>query len=82
MPRSGEFQQQLQWPEVCKQMFVLQFFMTFSKTYESIFVETTWLIYREEYFSKFNRNYNLTTKKFALTEMAMELFSHYEPNRS
>ena len=67
----------VQWQEVYKVMFVLQLFMTFRKNYESIFVETTWLIYREEYLSEFKWNCYLTTKKFALTEMAMEPFSHY-----
>ena len=56
------------------------FLMTFGKNNESIFVETTWLVYREEYLSKFKWNCYLTSKKFALTEMAMEPFWHYGPN--
>ena len=48
--------------------------MTFSKNYESIFVETTWLIYREEYLSELKWNCHLTSKKLALIEMAMEPF--------
>ena len=50
------------------------FLMTFGKNYESIFVETTWLIYREEYLSEFRWNGYLICKKFTLTEMTIELF--------
>ena len=50
--------------------------MTFSKNYGSVFVETTWLIYREKHFSEFKWNSYLTTKKFALTEMAIQ-WSHF-----
>ena len=50
------------------------FLMTFGKNIESIFVKTTWLVYREEYLSKFKLNCYLTSKKSALTEMAMEPF--------
>ena len=53
------------------------FFMTFSRNYGSIFVETTWPIYREECFSEFKWNCYLTTKNFTLTEMTMEPFSRY-----
>ena len=47
--------------------------MTFGKNYESIFVETTWPVYREKYLSEFKWNCYLTSKKFVLTDMAMEL---------
>ena len=50
------------------------FFLTFGENYESIFVEMTWLIYREEKLSEFKWNCYLTSKKFALTEIAMEPF--------
>ena len=50
------------------------FLVTFGKNIESIFVETTWLVYREEYPSKFKWNCYHTSMKFALTGMAMEPF--------
>ena len=75
MPRTGKFSAiWLQWPEaevVCT--FVLQFFNDIWQNYESIFVETTWVVYREEYLSEFKWNCYLTSKKFALTEIAIEL---------
>ena len=58
-------------------MYVCFAVMTFSKNYKSIFVKTTWLVYREEYLSEFKWNCYLTSKKFALTEMAMEL-GHFD----
>ena len=48
--------------------------MTFSKNYELIFVEMTWLICRKEYLSKFKWSCYLTSKKFALTEMIIDHF--------
>ena len=45
--------------------------MTF-KNYESIFVETIWLVDGEEYLSEFKWNCYLISKKFELTDMAME----------
>ena len=56
--------------------------MTFVKNYESVFVETTLLIYREEYLSEFKWNCYLTSKKLALKEMAVEPFWHYGPKQS
>ena len=84
MPRTGEFAAMAAMAAMAwgLQTYVCfcSFLMTFGKTYESIFVETTWLVYREEYLSKFKWNCYLTSKKFALTEMAMEQFWHHAPN--
>ena len=51
------------------------FKMTFDKNYESIFVKTTWLVYREKYLSKFKWNCYLISKKIC-AQMAMELELH------